>query len=162
MANAGRVLIIPKGEYSSSTTYEMLDLVYYQGTSWLAKKTVKGIEPSETNKEYWQIMFGFSNTPLTVLGDNRYIETLFATSGNLCFLYFGKATERMTLNSDYKVGVLPRNAMESSHSTIYSNARKWVVTVTNDSVYVNCTEGGMPEDGKPYLGYTMAVMLKPI
>ena len=53
MASAGRILILPKGEYNANTTYEMLDLVFYNETSWLAKKTVVGIEPSEANSEYW-------------------------------------------------------------------------------------------------------------
>ena len=47
MASAGRILIMPKGNYNADTQYEMLDLVYHNGTSWLAKKTTKGIEPSE-------------------------------------------------------------------------------------------------------------------
>lgn len=53
MASAGRILIMPKGNFDSSVTYEMLDLVFYNGTSWIAKKTVVGIEPSETHNEYW-------------------------------------------------------------------------------------------------------------
>lgn len=53
MASAGRILIMPKGNYDASNTYEMLDLVYYNGTSWVAKKTVVGIEPSTDNNEYW-------------------------------------------------------------------------------------------------------------
>ena len=53
MASAGRILIMPKGNYDSSATYEMLDFVFYNGTSWLAKKTVTGIEPSDANSEYW-------------------------------------------------------------------------------------------------------------
>ena len=56
MASAGRILIMPKGNYDSSVTYEMLDLVSHNGKSWLAKKTVIGIEPSETNGEYWHNM----------------------------------------------------------------------------------------------------------
>lgn len=56
MASAGRILIIPKGDYKAETQYEMLDLVSHNGTSWLAKKTVKGIEPSKANSEYWQNM----------------------------------------------------------------------------------------------------------
>ena len=60
MANAGRILIMPKGTYDASVTYEMLDLVSYNGTSWLAKKTVVGIEPRDANAEYWQNMFGIS------------------------------------------------------------------------------------------------------
>ena len=53
MASAGRILIMPKDDYNAETTYEMLDLVKHNGTSWLAKKTVIGIEPSDDNSEYW-------------------------------------------------------------------------------------------------------------
>ena len=56
MTSAGRILIMPKGEYNASVTYENLDLVYHGGTSWLAKKTVTGIEPSGANSEYWHKM----------------------------------------------------------------------------------------------------------
>ena len=57
MASAGRILIMPKGDYDSSVTYEILDLVKHNGTSWLAKKEVTGIEPTVENSEYWQNMF---------------------------------------------------------------------------------------------------------
>ena len=57
MASAGRILIMPKGTWSAETEYEMLDLVYYNGTSWLAKKSSVGIVPSDANSEYWQKLF---------------------------------------------------------------------------------------------------------
>lgn len=75
MASAGRILIIPKGNYDSSVTYEMLDLVKHNGTSWLAKKDVVGIEPSNANKEYWQNMFDIDveselgNVDISSIGD---------------------------------------------------------------------------------------------
>jgi hypothetical protein len=56
MTSAGRILIMPKGNYDASVTYEMLDLVYYNGKSWLAKKTTIGIEPSKSNSEFWHDM----------------------------------------------------------------------------------------------------------
>ena len=56
MADAGRILIMPKGDYDANSTYENLDLVKHKGTSWLAKKESKGIEPSEANEEYWHKM----------------------------------------------------------------------------------------------------------
>ena len=56
MASAGRILIMPKGDWSADTAYEMLDLVYHNGISWLAKKEVVGIEPSNDNAEYWHKM----------------------------------------------------------------------------------------------------------
>lgn len=64
MASAGRILIMPKGAYSASETYEMLDLVYHQGVSWLAKKTASGIEPSAANSEFWHSMFDFDPADL--------------------------------------------------------------------------------------------------
>ena len=53
MADAGRVLIIPKGAYNSETVYEPLDLVFYDHKSWVARKNNVGIVPSETSEEYW-------------------------------------------------------------------------------------------------------------
>jgi hypothetical protein len=57
MAIAGRILIIPQGDWNPETTYEMLDLVRHNGTSWLAKKASTNEEPTLTNTEYWQNMF---------------------------------------------------------------------------------------------------------
>ena len=52
--NAGRVLILPKGEYDATTTYNLLDLVYYQRGSFLCKKTSTGNTPDLTeDTEYW-------------------------------------------------------------------------------------------------------------
>lgn len=53
MTSAGRILIMPKGNYDPSATYEMLDLVIHNGKSWLARKTVTGIEPSDASNEHW-------------------------------------------------------------------------------------------------------------
>lgn len=65
MASAGRILILPKGNYNAETQYEMLDLVFHNGTSWLAKKDVSGIEPSNEGEgeNYWFMMC--ANTDLT-------------------------------------------------------------------------------------------------
>lgn len=56
MASAGRILILPKGNYNAEIEYEMLDLVFYDGASWLAKKTIVGITPSEASNDYWMKM----------------------------------------------------------------------------------------------------------
>lgn len=56
MDSAGRILILPKGNYDANTEYEMLDLVYYNKGSWIARKKSKGIEPNDVNIEYWQRM----------------------------------------------------------------------------------------------------------
>lgn len=59
MADAGKILIMPKGSYSSTSEYEVLDLVNHRGTSWVAKQNVKGIEPSDSNSEHWFKMAGY-------------------------------------------------------------------------------------------------------
>jgi hypothetical protein len=56
MASAGRILILPKGNYNAEKEYEMLDLVFYGGVSWVAKKNVKGIEPTDATSEHWMKM----------------------------------------------------------------------------------------------------------
>lgn len=53
-ASAGRVLIIPKGDYSASVTYGNLDMVYYGGKTYVCKKTSLNNLPTDT--EYWQLM----------------------------------------------------------------------------------------------------------
>ena len=68
MANAGRILILPKGEYNANSTYTMLDLVTYNGASWLAKKTATGITPSDSNSSYWQKLIDVAGKQDTIKG----------------------------------------------------------------------------------------------
>lgn len=58
MADAGRILIMPKGNYNPSVSYEMLDLVFHNDVSWIAKKPVIGVEPSDANSDSWARMTG--------------------------------------------------------------------------------------------------------
>ena len=67
MATAGRILIMPKGAYDASATYEMLDMVSHDGATWLAKKTSVEIAPSNANSEYWFKMVGISASDLNEL-----------------------------------------------------------------------------------------------
>ena len=53
MANAGRVAIVPKGDYSSSTAYKRLDLVRYNNDLYIAKKANTGVAP--TDSETWML-----------------------------------------------------------------------------------------------------------
>lgn len=51
-SSAGRVLLIPKGEYNSTTQYSSLDVVLYEHDSYVALQTTQGNAP--TNTTYWQ------------------------------------------------------------------------------------------------------------
>lgn len=55
MKNAGRIMPLPKGEYNSAVTYNLLDFVTHDGSSYICKKESAGNTPSE-NSEYWQLM----------------------------------------------------------------------------------------------------------
>ena len=74
MAVAGRVAIVPKGDWSKDTLYEKLDAVYYLGSSYVAKKSSLGILPTDT--EYWMLMVtGTSDEQI-----NQLIEDINALS----------------------------------------------------------------------------------
>lgn len=52
MANAGRVAIVPKGDWSAAVEYKRLDAVAYNNTLYVAKKAVP-VGTVTTNTEYW-------------------------------------------------------------------------------------------------------------
>lgn len=103
MADAGRILIIPRGDYSANSTYEKLDLVKHKGTSWLAKKDVVGIEPSKANAEYWYPMVDLSGylptdggevsnesgVPIRVRGTSKFALTKYLASDGSSFGFLG-------------------------------------------------------------------------
>ncbi len=77
MASAGKILIMPKGEYSADVVYEVLDLVRYNNCAWVAKKTVTGIEPSDENDEYWHNLIGKEGAAVSVEAiTNKQIDEL--------------------------------------------------------------------------------------
>lgn len=51
MAVAGRVAIVPKDDFDATITYKRLDMVLYNGNSYVAKKGTKGNLPTDT--EFW-------------------------------------------------------------------------------------------------------------
>ena len=93
MASAGRILIMPKGNYDSSATYEMLDMVYHNGKTWLAKKTTTGIEPNEANSEHWH---NFINISTATIG-------AIPTSGGIAsgHIYRQKEIDEVVYNTTY-------------------------------------------------------------
>ena len=52
----GRVIPIPRGQYSSATSYTELDIVTDNGSSYICKKPSQGNDTSNT--EYWQLIGG--------------------------------------------------------------------------------------------------------
>ena len=60
MNSAGRILIMPKGEWKEETEYKMLDIVRDGGRAWICKKPCKGIKPSTTDETYWHDLLGMA------------------------------------------------------------------------------------------------------
>lgn len=58
----GKVAVLLKGEYNSNITYVKLDIVTYQGESYIAKTTTVGNLP--TNTEYWDKLAEKGYTPV--------------------------------------------------------------------------------------------------
>ena len=59
MVKAGRVAIVPKGEFTEGLQYTRLDLVTYQASAYIAKKDNASILP--TDPDYWMRVMDLSN-----------------------------------------------------------------------------------------------------
>lgn len=132
MANAGRILIIPRGDYNRNTTYEMLDLVSYNDASWLAKKTVKGIDPSDANSEYWFKMMCESTSPLPISKGGTGANTALTALANLGITdyvtpqMFGAKADGVTDDSDAIQSAI--NSLPSRGGTVYFPAGTYIIT----------------------------------
>ena len=81
MASAGRILIIPKGDWNAEIEYEMLDLVRNSGKVWISKKKSIGIEPSADSNEYWMELIdlnGYMPEATNIVGLKDYILQVIA------------------------------------------------------------------------------------
>lgn len=52
----GIILLIGKGNYSDDVEYKRLNYVRHNKATWVCKKTCIGVEPSDENSDYWQIL----------------------------------------------------------------------------------------------------------
>lgn len=51
---AGRIMPLPKGEYTSISVYNILDMVRYANCLWIAKKNqIVNVTPSKENEDTW-------------------------------------------------------------------------------------------------------------
>ena len=54
--NLGKIALTPKGVFSTYTTYEKLDVVTYNGSSYIALRTTTGNIPVPNGSVYWQMI----------------------------------------------------------------------------------------------------------
>jgi len=79
--NLGRVGFVPRGTWSSDATYNPLDVVLYNGTSYVAKTTSTGLAPS-TASAAWQELIQLSTAIVSAMNAMavRYDATQSLTS----------------------------------------------------------------------------------
>lgn len=104
MTSAGRILIMPKGEWKSETEYDRLDLVRHKGSCWISKTNSLGVEPGTDSEEFWMDMFSIqdilnTNIGLTEdkLGQSAFASDLFKTYATPTFVKW----DSTTLNTPY-------------------------------------------------------------
>lgn len=75
--NLGRFILNPRGNYNSSTTYNKLDVVLYNGSSYICKSNnIMGISPIMTNS--WQLLALAGQATMTEQQKQEIIDTLLA------------------------------------------------------------------------------------
>lgn len=87
-AIAGRVLLIPKGNYDSTVTYTMLDMVVYNGSSYICKQECTGVVP--TNTTYW--MLNASGSAVAYINDIGDVVITNVSNGQV--LMYDSATQK--------------------------------------------------------------------
>lgn len=60
MNDAGKAMILPKGKYNPTVSYEVYDSVYENGIAYVAKRNVTGILPSSDDGTYWMKWVDFN------------------------------------------------------------------------------------------------------
>ena len=155
MAVAGRILIMPKGEYNPNTTYEMLDVVNHNGISWICKKTSVGITPSEG--EHWQALLGIviANNLTTEDEGNvldarqgKTLKELIEAKGK-----FQRFVEKRTFTAEEGAYIELGTVDESTEDLFalsdgYYVAKKDMTVRINVGVYASTTEAG---NGRMYV-----------
>ena len=67
--NLGKIMMTPKGVYNNSTAYEKLDVVTYNGSSYVCKQATTGNLPTT---DYWQLIANKGDKP--VVGVDYFTE----------------------------------------------------------------------------------------
>lgn len=76
MRDAGIIGFVPRGQYSPTETYDFLHFVYYDDSTYVAKKETTGNTPVENN-EYWQLLA--KGRAVGVTGVKGNAETAYRT-----------------------------------------------------------------------------------
>lgn len=105
MNDAGRIGFLIKGTYDATATYEFLDVVTYQGSSYVAKRTTTGNVPVASSDD-WQLLAGGASisgidSALSTTSTNPVENRAIATAINVIAEDVGDAQSAIgQLNAD--------------------------------------------------------------
>lgn len=76
MTDLGKIGYVLKGDYDATASYEYLDVVYYNGSTYAAKKNVTGVAPTTGRSDdlNWQIMVNPAAGLIRPLGTITFAE----------------------------------------------------------------------------------------
>lgn len=137
MAIAGRVAIVPKGDWSADATYKRLDAVTYNNTLYFAKKEVPA-GTATSNAEYWSksvvgnavtvdaAMSDTSEHPVQNKVIKAYVDKKASDSTD-----FSTSTSKL-LNGSIEASMLVTNATKNLLKPTLQTTTKDGVTCTNN------------------------------
>ena len=123
----GKVGMRARGSWNSSTTYEVLDVVSYNNSLYIAKQAVPA-NTAPTNTTYWQVAFSASNIENPVVLESIAVTT-DATLGTVNFKRLSNGMKIITLGSE--------NVSASTYTTAADFIPSSMLPVAN--VLTNCT-----------------------
>lgn len=105
--NLGRVGLVLHGDWSGAVTYAALDVVAYDGNSWVAKRSNTNVEPTTENNDDWQLISNNSTLVATVQGykeDAEAAATTATTYGNAVVSAVAPIESTSTASQAYAAG----------------------------------------------------------
>lgn len=157
MANAGRVAIVPKGEYNSATAYKRLDLVRYNNAVYVAKKANTGVSP--TNTDTW--MLCIQNVTQEQYDDliSGAVQVESAKEADNSLKLNGLIADEFVTNDDLLINSFFKDPVNTSGKTSWSGTGiqtidKWILESSNNTA--NLSDSGLTVT---YTGTSAATML---
>ena len=146
--NLGRILPSFKGTWNNSTTYSKLDIVLWNGSSWVAKQTTTNNEPLLTDTTNWQMVAasGELSGNLTPAQEQAIINSIINQAGFIVDPYYNHTDNNFT--DGYKDAVdnigdgtltIQRNG--ASIGTFTANQNTGSIININVPTYINQLQG---------------------
>ena len=129
--NLGKVATTPKGEYNANTTYLKLDVVTYEGSSYVCLKESTGNIP--TNTEYWQLLA--SKGANGQKGEDGYTPIKgvdYFTEQDIASLNIPRDTNDLTNGA----GFITKNVNDLTYYELKTNTANNIVLTINSDTYV--------------------------